>query len=1018
MKAPTVRAVIGLIILVWVLRSATEMTAIETVNQTQGVTAYNVQPGTVGNEAVPRLGVGNDFRVVTPIAITQLGVFNSGANGIQGSAVLAVQVYERNGSSGALLATLTFDATNPGQLIGGSLFKPLGVPLTLLPGNYSIVAYGFDDGNPEGNACRAPYDSQMPPWTMNDGGGLIQFGGSRYGFGRAGTFPADLDVGQSSCYAAGTFMFTATTLPSVPYATDYAVLTASVPSFPVDAGKSNVYAGTIALNHYGSIALLSGTAFPILVEPGGSRLILAAAATYSNNPAGARCVAFAHEQFGHSFGDGRGVLFENAIKWASRKSNPANIVMGLSTNVDASYFEGRGYQIRMLDQGMKENNPDPMPGCDVLVINFHGPYTERFMTRAAAFVANGGGLVSTFLPWRYVHGRLRPMFGRVNALLQPFGMAYRSSLTQPGDFGFTNIQSVAYPVDFQAYTAATLLHQDRIGQIQLGGQERAIALNTIAYAADGQPDLLAALTAIYSTGTTNSSDGTQSSDSTMGSVVDVVTMTGAQASTNYLGGWVVDGNALVAQDRRGGVEYPFSVTAAGIYRIHLEGTQNLADSVATNFELVLSVDGLNLGRYELVAVYGTNGVAECWTPYLLPGPHSLRVFWDNAANSTELQINAVRVQTATGTDSNGDGIPDWMAERVDAQSGLDATNSDLTSYTSPLCLEGRDPYPSLMQITVPGADVSTSGLTPQSAPNARWYANIPLANDGVTTVQVTYQNGAKSETRTLHWALANVLQGGAYTIRQGDSMVFVARPENGWSDNDQMLFTIGTNQPPARNASQQMTYQFSDAGAFTVAGTYVSAQGVSQSGNITVNVMGQSFAGNPDCWVGKSRVWDVPSVAGQEVLEADSELFCEQTATLPDNGIRLSVLTDEAEPRYILSRLGSDGPILASASANGFRVYAAPDTYNQVIETYPDGSRLVETMVILSPMLPDLTVQIRVLAGGVTLDDGTTIRDLTSADFDSLGQCKVRFLLPSSAKTFNCHSVTVIQGPSDMVGSY
>jgi hypothetical protein len=92
---------------------------------------------------------------------------------------------------------------------------------------------------------------------------------------------------------------------------------------------------------------------------------------------GGRCVAFAHEQFGHAFGDGRGVLFENAIKWASRKSNPSTIVMGLTTNMDAGYFVSRGYQVVTLDRNMKENNPDPMPGCDVLVIDFHGAYSRE-----------------------------------------------------------------------------------------------------------------------------------------------------------------------------------------------------------------------------------------------------------------------------------------------------------------------------------------------------------------------------------------------------------------------------------------------------------------------------------------------------------------------------------------------------------------------------------------------------------------------------------------------------------------
>src|SRR5206468_5532047 len=118
--------------------------------------------------------------------------------------------------------------------------------------------------------------------------------------------------------------------------------------------------------------------------------------------------------------------------------------------MDVNYFLSRGYQVRLLDPGMKRGHrpdaaTDPMPGCDVIVVDFHGSYTERFMSRAAQFATNGGGIVTTFLPWRYVHREIKPRFERVNKLLKPFGMAYRQTITRPADYGFTNIQAVPYP---------------------------------------------------------------------------------------------------------------------------------------------------------------------------------------------------------------------------------------------------------------------------------------------------------------------------------------------------------------------------------------------------------------------------------------------------------------------------------------------------------------------------------------------------------------------------------------------
>ena len=52
--------------------------------------AYTIPPGTPGNQAMPGLSVGNDFQVIAPITISQLGVFDSGANGIQDGGTLTV----------------------------------------------------------------------------------------------------------------------------------------------------------------------------------------------------------------------------------------------------------------------------------------------------------------------------------------------------------------------------------------------------------------------------------------------------------------------------------------------------------------------------------------------------------------------------------------------------------------------------------------------------------------------------------------------------------------------------------------------------------------------------------------------------------------------------------------------------------------------------------------------------------------------------------------------------------------
>lgn len=985
--------------------------------------AYTIPQGTAGNQAIPDLSVGNDFQVVSPVTISQLGVFDSGGNGIQDGGVLTVQLYERSGDSeGTLLETMTFDAASPGAQIGGSLFKPLPKPVTLLPGNYTIVAYGFDTNNPEGNAGRPPYDTAPPLWTMNDGGGLIQFEGiSRYGKNGVGSYPGHLDRGPANRYAAGNFMFSAATLPNPPYAADYAALIAGVINSPTEDTK-----------HLGSIAVINAGAFPVLVEHGGNRQVMEAAGTYNSDPAASRAVVFSHTQWEHSYNDARARLFENAIQWASRKSNPADIVLGIATNLDLNfmtnldpyyltnlnlyfttqfdlnYFASQGYQVVPLNFSTLDPT-NGLPPMDVLVLDGHVRYDENWVQQIEKFNANGGGLAMSMTPFFDLHTVVRPPFDYANEILQPFGLAYRNSLATPAVYRTNvfpppNIQAIPYPIYFSAFPAAELLYADRIGQIQLDSQQKAIALNTIAYASVSRPDLLSQLTAVYS-GTTNSNIQYPGS---AGDFVTVVRLTGSQANTNRLGNWAVDGTDLVAQGRRGVVEYQFTLPAAEMYQLLINVAQDLPYNVGNDFKLKLAVDGQNLGQFDLNAPT-TGGTLQCLLPYLLSGPHNLRILWDNPASYTELRLKSVQLFTRLGADSNGNGIKDWVEQVLQQQSGLDITNDTIGSYTSPVCLEGRDPYPTFMSTYIEGADNKTPSLNPLPGPNQRWYLNIPLSAyaNAQTLFHVSYQNGGRSEVRNLVWLPLNLLSAGNMTIRQGDSLLFNAVPAN--VTNGFLRITIGTNQLKGQ-VIQPIAYKFKTPGTFTVTGTYLPVRGTSQSGSIVVNVVGQTFSNNPDCWVGWEREWNIPLLPSPVVLNADARLFFEVGPAVSSNTVQTTLITDQNAPRYIVSRLGTNGPVLDAAKANGFQLWSAGNTGARVLQVYSDGSQLVETREILSPVLPDLTVRLDVIVGGVTFDDGTTTKTLTPADFDALGQCVVHFIRPASASTSTCYSISVFQG--------
>lgn len=150
--------------------------------------------------------LGMDFNVNSAIRLTQLGAYDSGANGFAGP--VQVGIFSRTTQSlVGLSATLTTANTTTS---GDGLNRYFDVTdFDLGPGQYSIVAVGFDSFDLNGNTGFGG----VPP-TIDTGGGLISFVGvSRYTSNTSLVFPTTLDGGPANRYDAGTFQFVAVPEP-------------------------------------------------------------------------------------------------------------------------------------------------------------------------------------------------------------------------------------------------------------------------------------------------------------------------------------------------------------------------------------------------------------------------------------------------------------------------------------------------------------------------------------------------------------------------------------------------------------------------------------------------------------------------------------------------------------------------------------------------------------------------------------------------------------------------------------
>ena len=177
------------------------------VGQASATVAYQ---NLVGQPGIQPFGgsVGMDFSVNTPIEVTRLGVFDSGADGL--GLTLNARIFDLD-TTLPVSPVVTFTPGDPGVLEDSSRFKTLGTPLSLVPGNYTMVAWGYGAGELLGNEGGGSPTAAFK--ATDDGGGLLSFIGVGRFNATGGNFPNTPDGGPANRYSAGTFDFTFTPVP-------------------------------------------------------------------------------------------------------------------------------------------------------------------------------------------------------------------------------------------------------------------------------------------------------------------------------------------------------------------------------------------------------------------------------------------------------------------------------------------------------------------------------------------------------------------------------------------------------------------------------------------------------------------------------------------------------------------------------------------------------------------------------------------------------------------------------------
>ncbi|MCU0779503.1 MAG: chitobiase/beta-hexosaminidase C-terminal domain-containing protein, partial [Akkermansiaceae bacterium] len=156
--------------------------------------------------------LGADFVVTESLEVTELGAHDANGDGFGGAVTVQIWTRDDRGTpdypeddiAGALVAEMEFTSADPGGLVGLKRYKPLAAPVTLAPGAYSVLAWGFVGVNTYKNSSDAYWNEE----------GLRFAGKSRYS-GSNGTWPTTMDGHPVKYNGAGNFRYRKTAAAEV-----------------------------------------------------------------------------------------------------------------------------------------------------------------------------------------------------------------------------------------------------------------------------------------------------------------------------------------------------------------------------------------------------------------------------------------------------------------------------------------------------------------------------------------------------------------------------------------------------------------------------------------------------------------------------------------------------------------------------------------------------------------------------------------------------------------------------------
>ena len=185
-----------------------------------------------------------------------------------------------------------------------------------------------------------------------------------------------------------------------------------------------------------------------------------------------------------------------------------------------------------------------------------------------------------------------------------------------------------------------------------------------------------------------------------------------------------------------------------------------------------------------------------------------------------------------------------------------------------------------------------------------------------------------------------------------------------------------------------------------ISASFTDSDGKYFEGEMTVEVFARQDLDTAYIWISRDRPWD-PQLDERLLVEAEGVELYKQ-----DDSSYIITRHDIFEERSIVARLENNGAILQTVPTHCFALY---ENEMRVYEIFEDGSNIVGNFVIGVNLPEDLTLTLKAIASGVSFLDGSRLKSVTAADFNSTGIYQMKAMRSPTRTGAGCHRFYLYQ---------